>query len=579
MLSEDAVFAAASEWSSLRSRIEPGCVVGAGVASTLRWLDIDLPWTPLALTTLLEHELPDDLCVSPSLADALGKVLTGKLVDKLRQGDRDYRDEHDKLREVLDNVKFRGEDGNWHVASGLLTAHPGDPRHAEERRRADLSPPENRLDGKYANDAATQFFLACRGRMRADAEQLARWVIRAEGHVDRQKAALRYLNEGELAVSVQDSLAEIDIQGTWLEDVPAVSGLLDEFDEDTAAVIGGRLRQSRQLREHDRDQDERTPARNAAAVVCDIYAWWDSNRKQVIQEYEQRVYPDGVRPPLDLSGDLEALQSSADSRRGWMTLFMLGAMRTIGRTKPEQHRGFVERFEQKGWLDKLIDPECRADDWFRIVEEYLQTLVDVSPYFSWMGQLLSYYQLARWLPEYSMLFQGVTRSGVGGENVTLGDVTSPRTSPLFDRASGFDVPPPARTLGMGACFVLREVVRARAAEAGTAGNRYRPNHGILPYCYVPSLRVRRLFAAITGDPLDQEDRRNSWERSVDIHGMLREHLGDGSNFDYAFDIPFFVLTLPGWQGQREQLLGSGLDEAAFAVEGDIDCKMMLEPVE
>ena len=66
--------------------------------------------------------------------------------------------------------------------------------------------------------------------------------------------------------------------------------------------------------------------------------------------YERRTYV-GQAPNLSPVPDLK----DRPQRKHWLTLFLLGACHTIGRTKPEQHKGFLQRANDTiGWTRSRI---------------------------------------------------------------------------------------------------------------------------------------------------------------------------------------------------------------------------------
>jgi len=106
----------------------------------------------------------------------------------------------------------------------------------------------------------------------------------------------------------------------------------------------------------------------------------------------------------------------------------------------------------------------------------------------------------------------------------------PRVSPLFDRG-GVDAPSIAGILGIGACFAVRELVRLGMVRSPFA----------FPHCYVPTLRVRRLFDVLGCDDMIDSNLRCEASRTIDT--FVRNHLGEESaTFNYDFDIPFQIIA-------------------------------------
>jgi hypothetical protein len=180
------------------------------------------------------------------------------------------------------------------------------------------------------------------------------------------------------------------------------------------------------------------------------------------------------------------------------------------------------------------------------MHQFLEREAQEIEYFHWMAQFVSIYQFAHWLPQYVNAFLSVDRLSVGSDfDLTM--ITQPRTSSMFQQASGFDAPPISRTLGIGANFVLRELVRL--------GILRRDDKRLWRCCFVPSRRVKRLLFAITSDPkLDDNNYSRPWELSYVIHELLAGFLSDESHFGYTFDIPLLLLSDNRYEGIRTELL-------------------------
>jgi len=218
----------------------------------------------------------------------------------------------------------------------------------------------------------------------------------------------------------------------------------------------------------------------------------------------------------------------------------------MGRTRLEQNRGFIDLCERKGWLDIFSAPDLKSEEWLGVMHQFLEEKTQEIEYFHWMGQFVSIYQLAHWLPQYVSAFLSVDRLSTDSD-FDLTKITQLRTSSMFQQASGFDAPPISRTLGIGASFVLRELVRLNHVR--------RDDKRLWKCCFVPSHRVKRLLFAITGDPkLDDNNNGRPWELSYVIHELLQGFLSDKAHFDYAFDIPLLLLSDNRYEGIRTELL-------------------------
>jgi hypothetical protein len=137
------------------------------------------------------------------------------------------------------------------------------------------------------------------------------------------------------------------------------------------------------------------------------------------------------------------------------------------------------------------------------------------------------FQLSEWLDEYAAIFLQLDRQRTP---VHLHQLLSPNANPHLT-GTGIGAPPLGRTLGIGACFVLRELVRLRILS----------NRAVHEHCYVPS-RAVRWFLHQLGCPGLEDDQARP-EMSRDVHRFLIGHLGaERAAFGRSFDIPLLLLA-------------------------------------
>ena len=134
------------------------------------------------------------------------------------------------------------------------------------------------------------------------------------------------------------------------------------------------------------------------------------------------------------------------------------------------------------------------------------------------------YQVNKHLVDYVELFLGFANR----HEFDLDQALAPLADPV-QGGGGISTPPIGRTLGIGACFVLRELLRQ--------GLVYGVH--LEPYCYPPIQGVREVLEFL-GLVFDADDTRAS--QSKEIHRFLVQHLGpERATFKGAFDIPFQVI--------------------------------------
>jgi hypothetical protein len=140
---------------------------------------------------------------------------------------------------------------------------------------------------------------------------------------------------------------------------------------------------------------------------------------------------------------------------------------------------------------------------------------------------VSIYQVARSLPQYVGIFLDIDKHR---KRIDLDEVLKSRDAST-QSGGGWNAPPLTRTLGIGACFVVRELVRMSLLKSPLAHE----------HAYVGVSRVRSVFVRLGMSDLKGE--AASYRHSPLIHRFLVEHLGaDRAHFDRCFDLPFLAIA-------------------------------------
>ena len=526
LVEDPEVFAVVSSWDSFLTHAPPGSVVSSEeVFEPIKQLAGALVGhvRPLRLLTVLEWEFKYGNYADPQRATRLGQAVTKRTLDLIRD-----RTERNSLRDLLDTVEFKGADGQYHPAKVLLLGHATaldrDSRREDERFRAGFAPSTRVLSPEY-DGLAVAFFDACRETLEAPVKFLAEWVVEArEG--PRQEAALKYLAHGERSTGLIEELKQRGLVGTWLADL-TTSEAFWRVDEES------RARLHILLPEHARPKYDRgsllasrptSAPIDAPTALLAIHDWWTENRtrpqpqfngRSYIQEYERRTYPKHVAPGRLATDD----PADLGTRKDWMTLFILGLVHTMGGFQREQHRGFLAFCENRHALDVFAGQNTDADTWITFLENYFEAQTDNSPFLHWMRQFVGIFAVSRRLEDYIESFCAIQRHQ-GRFPLTV--ITEPRT----DNRAPVSAPPISRVLGMGACFVVRELVRL-----GVITNEHAFEHA-----FVPVKGVRDVLGQIGADQLNQPSRK--WEISTRIYSYIVEQLGTHkATYCHDFDIP------------------------------------------
>lgn len=520
-----AAFEQVAAWPRFGQRHSVGSLVSSSrVATRLNGelLDVSSRLAKVRLLDAIRLETTE-LGVSPQTAARLGCVLSRDACEAWRSHNcREYED----IIGYLGDLRFQTQAGGWSHAGQLLVHSVDDSDankvDADERMRAAFAPAERALSSHYHGDGV-EFFLLCRGELHAPASMLAEWVINASAR-DARREALRYLASGRLAREIL-SLLRTKSEGTWLGEL--TPSLLADYGLDEgernqilAALTPGTSALIERLGGNVTAVPTPPPSISDPGVVLRrIRAWWRQNRYNLLQEYDEQLYPDGRFP-------VHVTPGGPIDRTGWLSLLLLACAQTMGRSQVTQHRDFLRLCLDRGWIDDLAQIREHSRDWLRCWREYVAGQIDHITYFNWMKQLLGLSVIAYWLDEYVEALFALRR--VKGP-FALEDVMNPRSSPMFS-GGGPDAPPLAPILGIGQCFILRELIRK-----GVLDNRFAHR-----WCYVPHSRVRRLIERL-GGPVWNEGDGERWRFSVRIHEFLTEQLESDHTFACDFDIPMTII--------------------------------------
>ena len=461
--------------------------------------------------SMLVQRIENKQCFE-NIADKL-EAITQLTWDKLR-------DEEKKLAlEDMSLLHFSSAAGEWVSSRDLLCAGVGD---REEELRVRFAPEKARLANTYG-ELGKAFFKRCRPRYEAPTELLAEW-IRMAGDEESRQAALRYMLNGELGPKVARHIRQNGLSVTWLEQVIERHEYIDSWDDIDKDELLRSLSKKVIFDSPYPEINHPSSTLSATDALNAIYDWWLENKDQQIMQYERKVYPGGSFPLLTH----DFLRREPEARKGWLTLFLLGACHTIGRTTPEQHRSFIQLCHAKGWMDKFVTVgEAGLNEWMVVIKNYLQNEIQDPEYFHWFKEFVSIFLFGYWLDDYVDSFQAINKMH---KPFSLKQITDQRINLEF-QGGGPDAPPIDRALGMGACFVMRELVRKGVIS----------NQRAHKFCYVPRKPVRKFMEHLgcngLSNGLDHET------RSKMVHDFVCEHIGkEKATFGNSFDLPLYIVA-------------------------------------
>ncbi|HXE72159.1 MAG TPA: hypothetical protein VNO81_05825 [Candidatus Nitrosotenuis sp.] len=465
----------------------------------------------LDLGALLRQSCPEGR-VCPGRTAGLSKLFD---LTFLGRWESSHYAEVQALKEKLGRLLFRAADDGWVSAKELL-----DPSASqEESLLAKFCPSSFHLHRDY-DRGERLFFQSCRGEFEVSLDCIVDWFLGASDERSRQDA-LRYVLEGEQGREVASR-----VRARTCGSAPA--WLARSLNPSALREMGF---QSAQADELLRLLSPRTPfippqprlpemtREGALDRLRKLQAWWRQHRDRELRKYEEETYPDGVPDWLGLTES-----SSHRDRENWLILLALGALHTMGRQREPQHRNFLKLLQRKGWMDRLLRVEEDPVGLAEILKQYFESRYSDSKYFRWLRYLPSLYQLSRWIYEYSAC---LWEFGKTSSPQRVEDFLNMSSSRLWEQ-SGLSAPGLRRTLGLGACFVFRELVRTGVIR----------NRNLYLYCYVPRRLMREAFAALTGEELT---RGASYHTSTEIWEKLGRYLTEEDrHFGHCFDLPFVL---------------------------------------
>lgn len=455
------------------------------------------------------------------------KRLTPHLLSCLRQ-----------IREELPRQDFpfrvRTQAGTWEDIQQVLLP-PNTPCELssdfrEEQRRAAFAPPHALLSEEYVSDREdAEIYRRLRNGHTVASDILQGWITELESP-DKRIQALTYLQEGELGHELLKSFRS-EQQG-WIRDFSLVSELLasmTERDDDHKHILMAlfpdaflpRTRpeideyEIEEGEEDDDDEENFVLARSNRPKWEEVLAFWQQNKEAVVREYVTKTWPAQFWNQNILREQLEKRDRAA-----WLVLLLLGYLQSIGRTKPEVHRSFVQELLTKH--NYLFSEKMDKDDpqWLFPLSSWQDANISTNTYAMWMTCFPALHQLGRFLNQYQNILGSMIRGDL--DRKQLLDCFSPRSAYTFQQAGKqFDAPP--FPLRLGKYWVLRELARLNFKNCQTTSGE-----AFLECCWVPRKRCCDILGMDYAEDTD--------ERQAELVSILQELNGTLPHFDYCFDI-------------------------------------------
>ena len=425
-------------------------------------------------------------------------------------------------------LKARAADGSLQpIRSLLLRDAPDLLDHSDadgndEFLRAAFAPDERVLDLAYIERAEDwRVFRWLRDQHRVDATMMAEWC--ADLPEELHAAATHYLLHGERGARVLQRLVPIEGRPHWLRQYDDVCRLVEDQCEESwrrQSLLGALFPDL--FRAPEPPSDSIRP--DSDTFFQRLLEWWNDAavRSEVIAEYERHAWPEWLRG----GGIAGRLQHGSDDH--WLALLILGACRSLGRARDDQHRGFLELAHREVWWEVFKTPDD-AGAWMKVLRDWQDSASDNLPYLRWMALFPMIYQLSRYREQYVRLLKSAGQRPESMYQVTR--LLAPRIDEaLTGVGAHFDAPP--APLNMGLHWAIRELVRLEVVKG----------EHLFPDCWVPSEHVLRLLDEV--GLVRPDDWVSNSQKARAIFDFLSAGLETRfPNLHLAFDVPLRHIAL------------------------------------
>lgn len=388
---------------------------------------------------------------------------------------------------------------------------------------ADFAPEDRLIHHEYTRESLN-FFNICQGEIDISIEEIGRWAISAQTET-QQQAVIEYLNKGNRSQELANYL-KLNMTNSWLE---SNSHIQDLFTlEDLRKVIYNNISppptgQKPPTKPEVRPNPSKQSRKHPEIILENIYKWWEGENDRYISKYESKTYPQGVFPKISPDDDLK----DQKLREQWMILYVSAATYPLGWSGPEKYSRFIAECQTSGWWKTFssINPNENSQDWINLLEHYFNNKVDKMPYLHWLSRYPVIYLLDRYLEQYVNVFYSINSQH---SEFDLRSFINTKTNPIFEGT--INVPPLSKVLGIGANFIVRELVRKNIITNQLA---YR-------HCFLAPRRVRDIFIEKLGCELENKAKLSN---SITIYKFLTQHLGaEKVTFNRTFDLPFITIA-------------------------------------
>jgi hypothetical protein len=337
-----------------------------------------------------------------------------------------------------------------------------------------------------------------------DEAEVARWCLLAVTESARRAAACWLLQNSKVWAFF---LVKRDLAGTWIESLEIGHPALDDLNPSEQLYVLSALGL---VDDAEAEPDDET---DPLVDLPTIHRWWVANRTRWIPKVQAGMWPNHVDP--------QSLLSENADRSAWMVLFCLALFQRYGRATNQQHRGFLQFLNDKGWWDTIcnVDPDEAPEAWMDILKQYAEDRTVDGLFEQWMDSFHRVYRIARWFEAYVHIARTLDQR----DETEIVAWLTPSQDPVLT-GSDIDAPTLSRMLRMGQHLLIRELLRVGVLES--------PD--LFRFAYMPGRAVLDLMANLGAPDL---------ESSEDIYDALVDEIGEEcATFEGDFDLPLQLIA-------------------------------------
>jgi hypothetical protein len=499
---------------------------------------------PIKAVKLIDFldKLAPNKCLSFEAAKQLGQwLLESKPFDQMSIKNRD---EHAECESWFRSLQFMTEERGHLPAADLVCGHDVIWERAsiseEELLRSKFAPKKVILSRQYCKDGLAAF-LRSRTKQSVDATTLAQWV--KESTPAMLSCIFTYILSGDAGFQLAKKLTS-----TWLvgqQSTEAYKKLKQEDQEDLKRIFAEKGQFTIQFTGY-------VPIPIATVVQTvvspkDAFSrltkWWTKECEFYSNDYDSRTYPSPF--PGKLLWPNEDGWDEDENREGWLLLFIQASLTSLGFNRIGRDKNFMQFLVDQNWLRVLLNSGSDKEAVIRKIDNYVNHYVQKTEYHFQMRQFLSFLVSGKYLEEFVRSLQFANEDD---SQSRFNHVLTPKAD---SNNQGLDInaPPLADMLGIGYCFLLRELFRKKRLTAKSG----------FPFAFTPTRRVRRLCEALFGV------QNLPWRQSSQAIFENLKLLGGDPTFQLCFDLPLELLATD--QQLRKVVLGTDLALEVDANEG------------